>query len=127
VNESERNGQELPGEQMYRAVYFEIQQLLDEVLGTGKDDGAGEGIVADVRLALERARQRGGASALRGLADRLQAAGLLTLTSAPFTLRLEAKRIEYGETPSMTADAETGMIDGVVELPDDPNEEQELK
>jgi len=38
-----------PGE-MFEHVYFDVQRYLDEVLGTGEEDGAGAGLEADVRL-----------------------------------------------------------------------------
>ena len=38
-----------PGE-MFEHVYLDVQRYLDEVLGTGEEDGAGAGLEADVRL-----------------------------------------------------------------------------
>jgi len=38
-----------PGE-MFEHVYLDVQCYLDEVLGTGEEDGAGAGLEADVRL-----------------------------------------------------------------------------
>jgi hypothetical protein len=54
---------------MYRDRYFQIERLLDEVLGAADADGSGEGIVADVRLALAEAEKRGAIKALREFAD----------------------------------------------------------
>jgi hypothetical protein len=39
---------------MYRNAYWEIQKVLDDALGTNEEDGAGEGIVADVMLLARR-------------------------------------------------------------------------
>lgn len=36
--------------EMYRRAYMDVQAVLDEALGTGEEDGAGEGIAADVAL-----------------------------------------------------------------------------
>lgn len=52
---------------MYQRAYWQIQAILDEVLGGETSDGVGEGIVADVRLALER-RYRAGREDAGGMA-----------------------------------------------------------
>lgn len=35
---------------MYRRAYFDVQKVLDKALGPNEEDGAGEGIAADVQL-----------------------------------------------------------------------------
>lgn len=62
---------------MYQRAYWDIQKVLDSALGTGEDDGAGEGIVADVRLlayrytaAIRELREQG----LGDIADEIAAA-----------------------------------------------------
>lgn len=48
------------------APYLAVQRVLDEVLGTREEDGAGAGIEADVRLALDRvATQAAGDATVR--------------------------------------------------------------
>jgi hypothetical protein len=42
------------GDDMYEKAYFEISKALDEALGTEEEDGAGQGIVADVMLLAHR-------------------------------------------------------------------------
>lgn len=39
---------------MYERAYLDINKVLDEALGTEEEDGAGEGIVADVMLLAHR-------------------------------------------------------------------------
>jgi hypothetical protein len=39
---------------MYQRAYWDIQKLLDEYLGPKEEDGAGQGIVADVYLLAHR-------------------------------------------------------------------------
>jgi hypothetical protein len=77
---------------MYHDRYFEIQRLLDEVLGTEDGDGAGEGIAADVALALTRAQQRGAVKALRAEAARgmeaIENAAKLNTPNRDFALAL---------------------------------------
>lgn len=53
------------GDDMYAKAYFDIQQVLDDALGTEEEDGAGAGIVADVML-LER-RYKAALQELRAL------------------------------------------------------------
>lgn len=74
----------MTGEPAYRNAYFEIQKMLDEMLGAHERDG--EGIVADLYLALEKAEQRGAAKALRIEAMRgLEAAEKAQARVSPFT------------------------------------------
>lgn len=54
---------------MYQRVYWQIQAVLDEVLGTEEHDGAGEGIVTDVWLALAAAERRGWDKAVAAIRD----------------------------------------------------------
>jgi hypothetical protein len=39
---------------MYQRAYWEINTVLDRALGTEEEDGAGQGIVADVMLLAQR-------------------------------------------------------------------------
>lgn len=41
---------------MYRSAYFRVQEILDEALGTEDEDGAGQGIAADVALLAARCK-----------------------------------------------------------------------
>lgn len=60
---------------MYERTYFEIQAVLDEVLGTEDEGAAGNGIVADVRLALQRAEQKGHRAGREAAARDIEATG----------------------------------------------------
>jgi len=42
------------GDEMYRRIYFEVQDVLNVALGTEEDDGAGAGLVAEVMLLAQR-------------------------------------------------------------------------
>jgi hypothetical protein len=44
------------GTDMYRSAYFRVQEILDEALGTEDEDGAGQGIAADVALLAARCK-----------------------------------------------------------------------
>lgn len=42
------------GDDMYEKAYFGVSKVLDSALGTEEEDGAGEGLVADVMLLAHR-------------------------------------------------------------------------
>lgn len=50
IIDRERSG----GDAMYKAAYFGVNEVLDAALGTEEEDGAGEGLVADVMLLAHR-------------------------------------------------------------------------
>lgn len=67
---------------MYERAYCDVQEVLDEALGTEEEDGAGEGIAADVRLlAAQRDEARAEVERLTAEQQRADAriAGLLRL------------------------------------------------
>jgi hypothetical protein len=70
---------------MYRDRYFESERLLAGVLGAEDADGAGGGIVSDVRLALAEAEKRGAVKALGSAAEvaKRSAAEVAAATGAP--------------------------------------------
>ncbi|MEU4640865.1 hypothetical protein [Micromonospora sp. NPDC023814] len=61
---------------MFKTRYFEVQEVLDEALGTEEEDGSGEGIVQDVRLlAQQRDALRPVVEAAKAWADRYGTTG----------------------------------------------------
>ena len=93
---------------MYEKAYFDIQKVLDEALGPNEEDGAGEGIVSDVLLALAVAERRGQSKGLRiaahaceKSAESLRALGFedesRRMAAVASDLRSLANRIASGE------------------------------
>jgi hypothetical protein len=64
------------GEAMYKRAYFGVSDVLDKALGPDEEDGAGEGLVADVMLLAHRydlalkALEAAGASTVAGIIRR---------------------------------------------------------
>lgn len=94
---------------MFDRAYMDIQKVLDEELGTEEDDGAGEGIVADILLALDKRERRGAVKAVTSAAEitRRSASQLAAATGTPLvegvalglatSLHEYASQIESGE------------------------------
>lgn len=58
----------MPTDDMYERTYWQVQAVLDKAIGEKEDDGAGEGLVADVRLLVEQ-RDNAQAERDRALAE----------------------------------------------------------